>query len=341
MDKIFDLDLNDLVSKQVRDKIDSYELQINELKKKNNDLNLSLITLTKKLSDASSYNSFIDGIRETYNNLKTTGSYAENNIVPIAKKRYDYISNILKSFYNINEEYGWLSHGTDGALMYYLAANFYSNKQTLLDVLNAISPEDKRTIDFIKDFRMPSDYTKEEVIEFLEKPQYNTNGFMFGRSKYWAESGFGKRNMPYDYIFKSPHMLDDNVFDVMINTIEAKKNEHFYFFEYPIHNKYASDEQIIKLGRCLINLKNTTLEYDPVKRFINMFLMKFDDETLDFLFNRISDNQYSIYYWERFPVKFQMKYLLSQPLDNVLKTINNTKWTTDDKALFLKQYLAV
>ena len=147
--------------------------------------------------------------------------------------------------------------------------------------------------------------------------------------------------MPHDLIMKNPFILEKDVFDVLINSINKKASNYYYLFSLPIHNKNISEDQIIKMGECLKGLPLSVLDYADVKQFINNNLKLFNNNTLDYLYSLTkSDNQFNTLHWEKFPDKYQMKFLKSKDMNEVLKILTNYSctWTIEQKESFLKEY---
>lgn len=187
---------------------------------------------------------------------------------------------------------------------------------------------------------MPFDYPKEDVIAYVKAPKYNTNGCIFGISSYWIEYGAAKPNMPHDLIMRNPHIIEEDVFPILIDSIRKKVPEFNYLFALPKYNSNVSKEQVVKLGECLID--NNIKFSDTIAEFVSQNIKDFNSETLEFLFTKAqSDNQYKALHWEKFPNEYQMRFLESKPLDEVLKLITsyNCTWTIEQKENFLKRSL--
>ena len=194
---------------------------------------------------------------------------------------------------------------------------------------------------FIESFKMPFDYTKEEVIQYVREPNYNTNGCIFGIGQYWIEYGAGKTNMPHDLIMRSPCILQDDVFEMLLSSIKRRTPNYYYLFALPKHNKNISSEQLILLGECLIGMETRILNYDEVNKFISENLRNFNNKTLDFLYGLIqSDNQFKTLHWEKFPNEYQMRFLKTRPLDEILKLLTNYSctWSVEQKESFLREF---
>ena len=74
--------------------------------------------------------------------------------------------------------------------------------------------------------------------------------------------------------------------------IKNNKEYSYNFFAVDKYNKLLTTPQIMRLGNCLISLRKEKLNYEVVKEFINNNLKRFNDDTLDYLYNLASsDNE--------------------------------------------------
>jgi len=349
MENLLEFDLNELVSKQVMEKINSLEERINfyksELSKR--DEEISQLKIGNDNSIIS--NKLLSKIREEYSKITSTPEDKDGyGFISKQKNQFLFIENILLNFFNIKKDYGgWYCPRNYGRLETHLAVNFYSNKDILIDLLEILNPKltdffKISSSDFIKNFKMPFDYSKEDVIEYVKSPKYNTNNCIYGIHQYWMEGLAGKSNMPHDLIMMNPHILEEDVFDLLINSINNKVPNYYYLFALPKYNKNISEGQVVRMGRCLIDIDNKVISYDCVKEFIKNNLKKFDDETLEFFYKKMtSSNQFNLLHWENFPNHYQMKFLKSKNFGEIMTILNNysCKWTMEEKENFLKDYL--
>lgn len=339
--KTLQFDLNELVSKEIGLKIESLEKRLEQSQKIIQEKNTQICDLQKKVKKSETVLSIIDFLRTKYSEIKEgihdKGDWYDSR----AKLKFLFIEKIMLNFYGISKEAnGWLSSRSCGSLAGYLAVNYYKNKQQVIDLLKVFGDDDK-SVNFIESFKMPYDYPKEDAVNYVKDPKYNTNGCIFGISQYWVESGCGKSNMPHSLIQMNPLILEDDVFSELINSINKKVSNFYYLFGLPEYNR-PSEKQIQLMGETLIDMPTKHFKEDTIKRFIKNNLCKFNDKTLDYLYGlTTAENQFSLLHWENFPTEYQMKYLNSLPFDKVWVTLNNysCKWTTDDKEKFLKKYL--
>lgn len=342
MNNLLEIDLNEVASKQIAEKISSLEKELTNARNKNSEQYKEIIALKKQVDNSKIALGLLDYLRDEFSKIKQSEEDKNGWFKSRQQNQFLFIEEILLNIFNIKKEAnGWYCSGNDGGLAVHLAVNFYSKKETVIDLLKIIMSDCSKEVAFIKSFKMPFDYTKEEIIQYVKEPKYNTNGCIFGIGRYWIESGAGKKNMPHDLIMKSPFILEDDVFEILLNSIKKKVSNYYYLFALPKHNKNVSKEQFIALGECLLSIETKVLNYEEVNRFIAENLKNFSNKTLDFLYNLIQfDNQFKTLHWGKFPNEYQMRFLKTQPLDEILKLLTNYNctWTVEQKTNFLKEY---
>ncbi|HUM52919.1 MAG TPA: hypothetical protein PK431_13940 [Chitinophagales bacterium] len=332
-------DLNELVSKEIGQKIENLEKRLEQANETIQKKNSQIQELTNKVKKSETVLCIVDFLRTKYSEI-TEGEHSSGDWYDSkAKNKFLFIEKVMLSLYNIPKEgSGWLSSRSDGSLSGYLAVNYYKHKQQIIDLLKVFG-EDDRHINFISGFKMPYDYPKSDVIQYVKNPNYNTNGCIFEVSQYWVEAGAAKSNMPHGLIMKSKYIVEDDVFTELLNSIKKRVSNYYYLYAVTKYHT-LSKKQIQDLGETLIGMKAKSFT-DTIKEFVSLNLLKFNDLTLDYFYGLItSDNQFNTLLWGKFPTKYQMKYLNNLSMDDVLKTITNysCKWTTDEKQEFLKNY---
>ena len=339
MKNALQFDLNEIVSKEINEKIDSLENELELEKNKNLKQNQEIYVLNNKLKESKNILNLLDYLRTEFSKIKQSESDKNGWYDSKQKNQFLYIEKILLDIFNIEKESnGWTCNRNDGNLCTHLAINYYSKKEIVIDLLKIIMNDCTKEISFIKSFKMPYDYSKDEVIKFVSNPQFNTNGAIFGISDLWIEYGANEKNMPYDLIMKNNYILEDDVFNKLLETIKQQKSNYHYLFAITKYNNNITDEQIIKLGELLINIPESVLNYDNLEHFIKNNLYKFNKKTLDYLYSKVSDdNQYKTLYWQNFPVEYQQKYLLSKDLEQILKLLTDyrCKWNLEEKQSFI------
>lgn len=342
MNNLLEIDLNEFASKQITKKIDGLEKELTNYRNINSEQYKEITALKKEVGNSKKALGLLDYLRDEFTKIKQSEEDSNGWFKSKQQNQFIFIDNILLNIFNIKKEAdGWYCSRSDGKLAPHLAINFYSKKEVVIDLLKILMPDYSMEVSFIKSFKMPFDYSKEDVINYVENPKYNTNGCIFGISQYWIEYGSGKTNMPHDLIMKNPFILEDDVFEVLLNSIKKKVSNYPYLFALPKHNKNISKEQLVQLGECLTNIYTEVLNYNEVNTFISENLKYFNNKTLDFLYNLIkSDNQFKALHWEKFPTEYQMLFLKSKNLDEILKILTNygCAWTIEQKESFLKEF---
>lgn len=340
------IDLNDIVSKEIREQITSLEQKLDASQKSNSKYRKEVDELQMRLSNTENTAHLFGKLRETFLSIKEGEKDKSGWYDSRQKNQFLFIEKILDSLFCIKKTYnGWYCSRSDGSLIVHLAVNYYDHRKEIGDLLKLLmNPEDTgKAISFLNSFKMPYDYSKEIVISYVKAPKYNTNAAIFGVSNFWIEAGAGaSTNMPHDLIMKNPHILEEDVFSILLESINKRVFEFHYLFALPTYNKNISDEQVARLGECLVNMHETQLKLDSPKSFIAKSILKFNHTTLDFLYRFTSDdNQFNLLHWQNFPVEYQMRYLKSKDFDKVNKILNDygCKWSSEEKKSFLREYL--
>lgn len=350
---LLDIDLNDFVSKEIEKKISILEKDLASAREMISKQYSEITTLKKTVSVSETALDLLDHWQTEFSNIKRgdddNGGWYDSK----ERNQYLFIEKIMLNIFNIKPEYnGWHSNRSNGSLAPYLAVNFYSNRETLIKLLMCIMKEDNTSsfsygtrdvISFISSFVMPFDYSKSGVIDYVTDPKSNTNNCIFGISCYWVEGKAGKTNMPHDLIMRNPFILENDVFEQLLNTIKKRVPNYYYLFALPKYNKNISPEQIALLGESLLGVTTNVFTNIDVLEFISTNIKQFNNKTLDYLYELVISGHEKLknFNWEKFPTEYQSKFLMAKPLNEVLTLLNNynTKWTTEEKESFLKKYL--
>ncbi len=343
MQDLLNIDLNELVTKEISEKISGLEKDSADLSTKSIKQQKEISLLKKELAAAQSTVWFMQYLRDRFSRITKGEMDSGGWFDSVQKNQFIFIKEVLATFFDINiEQNGWLCSRSEGRLHVFLAVNYYTHKQEVISLLKILKENCTQEEEFITGFKMPYDYSRAEVLHYVSNPKYNTNGAIYGISQYWMEYGAGKQNMPHDLIMRSPYIIEKDVFSTLISNIKKGIPDYHYLFALPMYNNHVSAEQIQELGECLLTTPTTILKYGHVSGFINKFITKFNKATLDYLYTLISkDNQYKIFHWQNFPVEYQKRFLSEMDVQSVLKTLHeyHCTWTTEDKASFLKEYL--
>jgi len=335
MEDYLELDLNEIASKAIKEKLESLNVQIKYLSESLSKQRIKSEELQKKLSKAENLSYLAERIKEKYDSItktpKTENSYEKN----VTENKYAYIKELMISFFGIKEKYRF----QDAGLWRNLAINYYDNRKELVSILKIIDKSDdffsKNMISEILSFRMPIDYTKEEIMKYVKNPHYCTNGCVYGVGRFYMESD---DNAPHDLFQANKHILGDDVFNEVLNTIKSRKGNHCYLYSIP---KYIDmpEDKLQMMGEMLI--MENGISNDPISRFVQDNMLRFNEKTLDHLYSKIfSDNQFKMLDWQKFPVKYQQKYLMDKNIESVLNIMTHysCNWTMEEKDTFLKMY---
>jgi hypothetical protein len=343
-ENLLNIDLNQLVSQQVAEKIEALESSLQEQHEMILKQSAENTRLKNEVENAAVNISFIRGLQESFAAITFTPEVKnESYYVSKQQNQYLFIEKLLEYLYGIKrEENGWLSNRDEGKLAPYLAINFRSNRKQVVELLRVLKPDSQKDIAFIESFVMPQDYDKNSILGYINSGKYRTNGTVFGVSNFWAEDGLKGSKAPNDYILENPLFAEDEeVFSEVLGCIERRGKDWQYFFTLPKCNKLLSTEQVAMLGDMLVGMTKNELAHDYVKDFIANNLKFFNDTALDMLYKDIdAENKYRALHWENFPVRYQMKFLLNQPLEMILKLFSaySCTWTIEQKEEFLKTY---
>lgn len=336
-------DLNEVVSKEIQEEISGLEKQIESLQETNSKYYQEIQNLKANVETAALPISFVNHLRTEFEKITDDPKDSNDWQNRKNKNQFLFIEKLMLSLFNIKiEENGWLSSRGDGNLYTYLAVNYYSSREQLLSILPLLinNQHSAKGISFIKHFKMPKDWEKHEVLSFVKNPGSCTNSSYMGISQFWLERGAGTNNCPYNLVMLSPYILDEDVFDVILNGMKNIYSNYTYF--YSLYNFHPlTDMQIEKLGTVAISTYASIKSYDNVKTFLKDNLNRFNDGILDFLYQYAdSDNQFRSLYWQNFPVRYQQIFLMEKTIDEVLKIITGyqCKWTDEQKQEFLKGY---
>lgn len=342
--ELLNIDLNQIASQAISEKLSSFECQIESLESTVHAQNKRIIELEKENDGHKNVLLLLHAIRNTYASIKSSEPDSGGWYDSKQKNQYKFISEILKVFYGISQEYkGWYCNRGDGNLRTHLAVNYYNHKDKVCDLLNILYDNSSSDVNFIMCFKMPYDWDRDKIKSYAQSPKYNTNCSIFGISEFWMNYGAGENNVPHDLIMRSPLILEDDIFGTLLTTIKNQRGEYKWLFALPTYNKQTSKEQIQQMGRCLLKIDPRSWD-DTIKSFISKFIKYLCDETLDYLKQyATADNQFKVLHWKNFPSKHQALFLKEMPFAEALKAINDYSCDlqVQEKELLLREILTV
>lgn len=199
MENFLDIDINEIVNKEIADKISQQDDIISKLREKIGKLNAEIESLKyenktiKKDSDT-----LIEIINALRNNQSLDVDYFLSSLIG------------LKPTLN-------LSYDTHYDYEYFILVKYYNDKDFVIKFLNFLGHK----VSFEKaHFKLGRDYTKEELISKLYCPAFLTNGCMLNYS--WATF---PDQIPYSEYFINPLIIDLDVFNTILDTIKNKRGE--------------------------------------------------------------------------------------------------------------------
>lgn len=335
LENLLDIDLNEVVSKAVNDKMRELEREVSELKKGRNENVATIAGLKKKVSEAEDILAMSETVKNRYASIKGTDNEQADS------KRFEMIAGFMDLAFGEKPAYG---HQHDSPMWANLAVNFHHCRESLCIAVKAIMAEGGYTtasqiIGNVSAFKMPWDYPKDVILKFVRETPYNTNGVMTGIIRYWLAKGCGYNNVPYDLILKSPFFKDDDVFKEVLAAIKSERAQSDLLFMLPNVNE-LSDDQIKEMGRLVVG---KTIHGDSeMAKFVKKHLHRFDEPTIENLCKRSVDGYgWKLLNYQWFPVKYQKQFLMAKEFKEILHIFSQSgcEWTVDQKREFLSEYL--
>jgi len=341
MNDLLNVDLNALVTIAVRKQLEQLENDLSLTREKLRNSEEMVANLGKELYAVSKFSTIANSIRKAYAAIKRGPEDKYGNFDSVHKQRFYFIANLMKVLYRVETKLQWINVHNDGKLETYLAVAFYEHKENVISLLSILLDEPDHVIEFIRNFVMPYDYDKADIVEFVRNPHGCTNGVYFGVSQYWMEHGAGRKYTPYDLLMQSPYIVEDDVFQILVNTIISGKSNSRELLAVAEYNALITDDQIAVLGDCLPRFTGHWFEHKTVKSFIKNNILKFNNSALDFLCTKASTNEYSTVYWYNFPPEYQVKILRGMSFDSLSSALFKTYCTipVEEKKALLREVL--
>lgn len=307
MENILDIDLNEVVSKSIKEKIAELEAQANELQTRI----YQLQTENKSLKDGANMTAVASGlvaqIQQRWNLIKVAKT-ADCREISQIQGRYMLIRDLVEAIHNATMPKEMLGFRAD---FYAFVYNCKDRKELVIPLLEMIGEATALKLkDAIKAFRMPSEWSVQEIKSFLKKPHYGYNGGRFGGVGNWIENNFQSNYAPYDLIFQNPHIVSDECFELVIDAIKGGVQYSEDFFGIALHNHHVSDDQIKALGTLAATIPITKNNQDSQQvKFISKYVGRFHKADIDSLFERINltTTDWKPLHYSIFPVEYQMR----------------------------------
>lgn len=180
----------------------------------------------------------------------------------------------------------------------------------------------------MKNFVIPYEYTKNQVLQFVKTSsrRYITNGNIFSHNTRWfyenlKSSNFSTTNtlelsrysnaIPWQLLLKNKYILDDDVFDEILNQIKLNHGNSCYFYKI-IDFHELNNEQLEQMALLLPTERRRI--NDTHKNFIskNVNILKTLPLMVDSFSKEINDNQYTAFYFANYPDDYQVEYIKKQ-----------------------------
>lgn len=306
---MFTQELTTLIEKELDARTESMQKELNEYKKTVYDLQVTNTQLKEKLSKVEEAETNVEFI----NFLKTM--IDENTIDSFIDQFPFTPTSIRIKGMDVDKMPKWFK----------LFVTYYDDRKKLLQLLELLE------IDFpiwAKSLRFPQDYTKEEVLHFIEKDLHNryiTNGCIFDDNIgfYWRAIAANKgepltimngnnsftSSIPWQLFLQNPHLKDPEVYHAIIKQIKRQKeNNSLYFYE--IQEYQAIPEEFIELLFEALPLEKNKRIYENFIRRNHSLIKK--NPSIAILFEKeMNREERNAFYFLNYPIDMQIHYIQS------------------------------
>ncbi|GAA4878916.1 hypothetical protein GCM10023310_68760 [Paenibacillus vulneris] len=206
-------------------------------------------------------------------------------------------------------------------LWFKLLMKYYDDKNTLITLMDLFEIKYEN---WIHTYKMPYEYNESEVDHFFDdlRNRYICNGCIFERNMgfFWQSingvKGDTIKNMsgnrhfsnyvPWQLFLKNPLLTTDKYFNRILNSLKKKIDNSYYFYKIQDYQD-ITQEQALNMFE-LLPMNNL---YDVHKRFVenNKEIIKHKPELAEIYKDKISDNQFSTFYYLNFPIEMQIKFV--------------------------------
>lgn len=328
------LDINEVVSEQIKSHVDNLNGTIKMLMKERDDLREELQNTKKEQTQkdleskkADTAIALVNKIKNQYDSIVATPETYDKSKRSKAKNKQEFIKDLLYTHFGLKPT---LSHGLRTEYLWiWVAKNYYDNKDEVLSLLSLI--ESESFCQKVRNFKEPKDYSIDKIIEFVDNPHSCPNGMYMVAG--WEYVGGSKP--PHSMYFENDYIRKDSVFERLVDNVQNQKRGEYKYL-YGVTG--LSDHQKEKLGRTLIdNDGYRLLDNKNVKKFISDGLKEntFDEDTVNYLYKFIDDKQKSTFYFQYYPRRYQEEFLKQKGLIYFLQVSNTLKWNDEDKESFV------
>ena len=334
VDEILNIDLNDVVSKAVSKQIKAFEKTIEQNGKKISEQLLEIKSLKAKAKMTDTANGLIEKLRERYAAIKDTKDHRGDMLRTEAQGKYSFIREVAKLVHGIVLDEELVSKSYIHSALAYAARNY---KQEVSDILRLIDTDQwvMPKLQEIHKFRMPSEFSKGEIMQVIRQIPYGYNGNNFGTITHWVESSL-TNYVPMDMLMKSPHFVADDCFALILTSIKENRPNSEDLFALPFYNSAITDDQIKALGALAADMPVKGRQQETRHgKFILKYMEKFNVEDIEKLFVKmnIGTCDWEAMYWGIFPLEYQMKAFRKMTFKKLSELLSSygSKFGTDQK----------
>lgn len=334
VDEILNIDLNDVVSKAVSKQIKAFEKTIEQQEKKIADQSIELKSLKAKAKLTDTANGLIEKLRERYAAITDTKDNQGNMLRTEAQGKYSFIREVAKLVHGIVLDEELRSKSYTHSALAYAARN---HKQEVSDILRLIDTDQWviPKLQEIHKFRMPSEFSKGEIMQVIRQMPYGYNGCSFGTITHWVESSF-TNYVPMDLLMESPHFVADDCFQMVLTSIKEDRPNSGDLFALPFYNYAITDDQIKALGALAADMSVKGRQQETHHgKFILKYMEKFNKEDIEKLFVKmnIGTCDWEPLYWGIFPLEYQRKAFRKMTFKRLSELLSSygSKFGTDQK----------
>jgi hypothetical protein len=335
MSDILSLDINELVSGEIREKISSLEATIEAQAKTIRDQRAEIQSISLQIVRDRDSIALSEALCATYSSITDSIEGGERKY-DTDDKKYSFIACCMELVYGRRPVY---QKYRNGGRYQRAAVQFHPWKDELLSIVRVLEPKDSANWKSIPGFKMPWEWSIDAIRKWASNPPYSTNGSMFDLL-YWTG---GAANAPFHLVMKSPRFSDESVFSAAIDAIKAGRGESDSLFRLTEFNTGLGEDKIKRLVEVALEILPKRNPHSCVHGFLTRHMSSLGDlELRELLQFAQHGNQYSNYFWLRFPEKYQKIYLMEWVLhfEGIQKALSDhaCTWAMDQKESFWREY---
>lgn len=226
---------------------------------------------------------------------------------------------------------------------------FYPEKERALGLMKFF---DIQMPDWAGNFRMPYDFTKEEIkyiVDHIEENSISNSCYLSDNMGFYCErmksnmgsvkprDSWSKGSIPWQYLLKNKYLLDDEIFNIVIEKMKKAKSHTEYLYAISTY-QYVDDKKLARMMECLENNKNW---YHPQKNFVEqnggMCIRTFPNLARSFA-NKMSKEKSDSFYFGNYPLNMQVDFLTKQSKSDQLILIARMEIEKEDKLTLFEKF---